>query len=148
MSIVWRAPVGFRDQNLCLPKTSSIQPGVTFHHLQVNTGLSLAILVAFTVSNKDWETTHVVNQPPSQIQTHLCMVSIGTHGAKVITEIQATAHWLKFWQLQEFCSNHVFNCAFSTYICMTLYMHGKSETFGVLCLYFYVLSIQEYILIV
>lgn len=77
------SPVGFRDQNLCLPKTSSIQPGVTFHHLQVNTGLSLAILVAFTVSNKDWETTHVVNQPPSQIQTHLCMVSIGTHGAKV-----------------------------------------------------------------
>lgn len=75
MSIVWRAPVGFRDQNLCLPKTSSIQPGVTFHHLQVNTGLSLAILVAFTVSNKD--------QPPSQIQTHLCMVSVGTHGAKV-----------------------------------------------------------------
>lgn len=63
--------------------TSSIQPGVTFHHLQVNIGLSLAILVAFTVSNKDWETTHVVNQPPSQIQTHLCMVSIGTHGAKV-----------------------------------------------------------------
>lgn len=51
MSIVWRAPVGFRDQNLCLPKTSSIQPGVTFHHLQVNIGLSLAILVAFTVSN-------------------------------------------------------------------------------------------------
>lgn len=74
LSTVWRPPGGYS-----LP-TSSIQTGVTFHHLQVNTVLSLAILVSFTVNNKDWETTHVVNQPH-----HKCMVSrhSSSPGAKV-----------------------------------------------------------------